>query len=192
MEIDLPSAHARALFGTGIISSRTDASQLGLPTPCEGWDVATLLNHIVAGNFWVEPLVAGQTIDEVGDRLDGDLLGSDHHTAFSDSAHAAATAFQGEGAMDVMVSVSYGPVPGSVYCGHRLIDVLVHGWDLAVATGQSDIYDLPDDLVEACWQVVEPQLADLEQSGAYGKRLDVPAGASTMTKLLASMGRTDR
>ena len=32
--------------------------------------------------------------------------------------------------------MSYGPVPGSVYAGHRFIDVLIHGWDLAKATGQ--------------------------------------------------------
>jgi hypothetical protein len=50
--------------------------------------------------------------------------------------------------------VSYGPVPGSVYAGHRLLDVLVHSWDLAVAIGQD--YTLDPELMEACRQVIEP------------------------------------
>ena len=63
------------------------------------------------------------------------------------------------GAMDAPALVSYGPVPGSVYCGHRFMDVLVHGWDVATSTGQDTTLDA--DLVDACWAVVEPQLEQL-------------------------------
>jgi hypothetical protein len=36
-------------------------------------------------------------------------------------------------------------VPGSAYAGHRFLDVLVHGWDLAVATGHD--YALDPELI---------------------------------------------
>src|SRR5262249_30896405 len=47
--------------------------QWQMPTPCEGWDVRELVNHIVSGNFWAGELARGKTIEEVGDRLDGDV-----------------------------------------------------------------------------------------------------------------------
>jgi uncharacterized protein (TIGR03086 family) len=90
--------------------------------------------------------------------------------------------------MDGPVAVSYGPVPGSVYCGHRFMDVLIHGWDLAYATGQ-DI-NLPEELVDACWEVVEPQRELLAGSGMFDA-VPVPEGGDRQTALLAVLGRTE-
>ncbi|HEV2310233.1 MAG TPA: TIGR03086 family metal-binding protein [Acidimicrobiia bacterium] len=185
--VDLADVHARALDVTRPFVAGVGAGQWGDPTPCDGWDVRTLVNHITSGNFWVRPLVGGQSIADVGDRLDGDLLGDDPAGAYDASAAEAAAAFRAAGAMDAPVAVSYGPVPGSVYCGHRFIDVLIHGWDLATATGQDAT--LPGDLVEACFEVVEPQQSLLDGSGMFGTDHSVPAGADRQTQLLAILGR---
>ncbi len=146
-----------------------------------------LVNHLVSGNLWVAELVAGKSIEEVGDRLDGDVLGDDAGAAYTASATVAAAAFAGPGATDAPVAVSYGPVPGSVYCGHRFVDVLIHGWDIAESTSQDA--NLPLDLVEACWEVVQAEIADFENSGAFGEPQPVPDGADLQTKLLAALGR---
>lgn len=45
------------------------------PTPAGEWDVRALLNHVVSGNFRASELGAGATIEQVGDRFDGDLVG---------------------------------------------------------------------------------------------------------------------
>jgi uncharacterized protein (TIGR03086 family) len=185
---DLPDVHARAIEHTGGLVAAVEPDKLDLPTPCEGWDVRTLLNHLVAGNWWVRPLVEGKTIDEVGDRLDGDVLGDDHVTAFKASGADAAGAFSASGAMDAPCAVSYGPVPGRVYCGHRVVDVLIHGWDLARSTGGDT--ELPDDLVEACIDIVTPQAELLAASGAFGHLIEPPAHADRQTLLLAMLGRT--
>jgi uncharacterized protein (TIGR03086 family) len=76
------------------------------------------------------------------------VLGGDPLSAYDASAQVAAAAFEAPAALDAPCAVSYGPVPGSVYAGHRFIDVLIHAWDLAVATGQDTTLDI--DLVEAC------------------------------------------
>jgi uncharacterized protein (TIGR03086 family) len=185
--VDLPAVHAEALRHTRDYVAGVGASQWSEPSVCDGWSVRELTNHVVSGNFWVPELVGGKTIDEVGDRLDGDVLGDDPTATYDASADVAAAAFQGPGAMEAPVAVSYGPVPGSVYCGHRFVDVLIHGWDVAVSTGQDAT--LPSDLVEACWAVVEPELDELTGSGMFGTRVDVGPDADRQTGLLAVLGR---
>jgi uncharacterized protein (TIGR03086 family) len=183
----LPEQHEQALAATGRLVDNVKPDQLDDPTPCDGWNVRELLNHIVSGNFWVGELVGGKTIEEVGDKLDGDVLGDDPAAAYRASAAIAGPAFKEAGAMERPVAVSYGPVPGEVYAGHRLIDVLVHGWDLAKGTGQDARLD--PELVDACWAVVEPQLDMLAGSGAFGTTVEVPDDASPQTRLLAALGR---
>jgi uncharacterized protein (TIGR03086 family) len=185
----LPDLHERALATTRQFVAGVGPDQWAAPSPCEGWDARELLNHIIGGNLWVAELVDGKTIAEVGDRLDGDVVGDDPLAAYDRSAGAASAAFQRPGAMKDPVAVSYGPVPGEIYAGHRFIDVLIHGWDLAKATGQDA--SLPADLVDACSEVVAPQAELLVGSGAFGDgSVDVPDGGDPQTVLLARLGRT--
>jgi uncharacterized protein (TIGR03086 family) len=187
MAVDLPSVHERALEHTARYVAGVKDDQWHGPTPDDEWDVRTLVNHVVSGNFWVTPLVEGKTIEEVGDRYDGDVLGDNPSAAYQQSAKEAAAAFNAPGAMAAPCAVSYGPVPGEIYAGHRFIDVLIHGWDLAKATGQDTA--LPADLVEAAFEVVEPQRDLLSASGMFGSDIQVPKGADRQTQLLAELGR---
>jgi uncharacterized protein (TIGR03086 family) len=109
-----------------------------------------------------------------GDRLDGDLLGPDPAGSYDASAKAAAAVFRRPGALEAPCAVSYGPVPGSVYAGHRFLDVFIHGWDLAAATGQDTTLDA--DLMHACREVIEPQLEAFRGAGALAAPLPVPPG----------------
>ena len=187
MAIDLPDVHDRALQATRAVVAAVGDDMWHQPTPCDGWDVRTVVNHVVSGNWWVAELVGGRTIDEVGDRYDGDVLGDDPLGAWDASAEAACAAFREPGAMERPVAVSYGPVPGEVYAGHRLIDVLIHGWDIAKGAGGDTRLD--PELVEACWEVVEPQKDMLAGSGAFGSGVSVPEDADPQTRLLAVLGR---
>jgi len=187
MALNLPSLHERALASTRSYVANVKPDQLSLPTPCDDYDVHALLNHVIGGNLWVAPLVEGQTIEQVGDRLDGDQVGDNALAAYHASAKSAAAAFNSPGAMETPVAVSYGPVPGEIYAGHRLIDVLIHGWDLAKATGQDASLDA--ELVAACREVVEPQKELLAASGVFGTQHDAGAGADPQTQLLAMLGR---
>jgi uncharacterized protein (TIGR03086 family) len=180
--------HAQALDATGRIVGAVPADRWHAPTTCVGWDVRALVNHLVSGNLWAAELAAGGTIEGVGSRLDGDLLGDDPAAAYEQSAAAAATVFRRPGALDAPCAVSYGPVPGSVYAGHRFLDVLVHGWDLAIASGQD--YALDPQLMQACQQIIEPQVEAFRSAGALGPEVAVPADASAQTRFLALLGRT--
>ena len=142
---------------------------------------------MVSGNLWAAELGAGATIEEVGGRLDGDVLGSDALVAYDASAQLAAATFEVPGALEAPCAVSYGPVPGSVYAGHRFIDVLIHGWDLAVATGQNPTLD--PELVDAAYGLLQDEAAMVRGSGMFGDDLPVLNDASTQTRLLAFIGR---
>jgi uncharacterized protein (TIGR03086 family) len=187
MAVDLPEVHAAALDATREVVAGVGSDQWADPTPCDDWDVRTLVNHIVSGNLWAAELGAGRTIEEVGDRLDGDVLDEYPTGAYDISAGVAAAVFRRPGAMEAPCAVSYGPVPGEVYCGHRTMDVVIHGWDVAQATGQDTT--IAPELVEACFEIVEPQLDLLIASGMFNTDVKAPAGADRQTQLLAILGR---
>ncbi|MEO8363193.1 MAG: TIGR03086 family metal-binding protein [Ilumatobacteraceae bacterium] len=165
-DLDLAQMHRQALAATRTVIAGIKSDQWHASTPCAEWDVSELANHLIAGNWWAAELANGATIASVGDRLDGDVLGTDPLRAYDDSAAVAANVFERSGAMSAPCAVSYGPVPGAMYCGHRFIDVFIHGWDLAKATGQST--ELDPILVAACLEVVKPQAEMFAGSGMFG------------------------
>jgi uncharacterized protein (TIGR03086 family) len=183
----IDSLHRQALTSTRGFVAGIKPDQWSKPTPCADWNVRALVNHVVVGNWWAAELAQGKTIADVGDRLDGDQLGAVPLQAYDESAEAAALAFERPGALDAPCAVSYGPVPGSVYAGHRFIDVLIHGHDIATATGQNATLD--PRLVEACWELVEPQLADFRASGMFGPDPDGPLPTDPQQRLLTALGR---
>ena len=186
-EPDIAALHRRALESTRVVVVGLDPTRWEASTPCEEWTIRELLNHVIAGNWWAARLASGASIADVGTELDGDQIGADPRSSYDASADAAARAFEVPGALEASCAVSYGPVPGSVYAGHRFIDVLIHGWDLAVASGQDTT--LAPDLVEGAWQVLEPQMDMLRTSGMFGDDLEIPDDADAETRLLMTLGR---
>jgi uncharacterized protein (TIGR03086 family) len=185
--MDIAELHSQALDATREVIAGVRQGQWAAPTPCRGWDVRALVNHVVAGNLWAAELAAGATISEVGDHLDGDLLGADPLGAYDASAKAAAAVFASPRVLKAPCAVSYGPVPGAVYARHRFIDVLIHGWDVAVATRQDT--KLRPVLVDACLDIVAPQGELLGASGVFGDKIELADASDAQTRLLATLGR---
>ena len=157
-------------------------------TPCPDWDVRALVNHLVYELRWSVPLLAGRTVAEVGDRFDGDLLGDDPVGRWDGAAHEALAAVDDEGAMDRTVHLSFGDFPGREYAMQLFADLVIHGWDLGVATGQDTRLDA--DLVDACAVWFAGVADGYRQAGAVGPRLDVPPDAGPQERLLAAFGRS--
>ena len=157
------------------------------PTPCTEWNVRQLVNHIVSENLWSAELLKEKAIAEVGNRLDGDLLGSNPQAAYDNSVQVAKGAVEAPGAMEVVCHVSYGDISGADYAGDLFTDLLIHGWDIAKATGQDTSLD--PDLAAACYARVEPVKDELRASGVFGSDVPVAPDADLQTKLLALLGR---
>jgi len=65
----LLEAHGRALADFDRLVRAVPADRWDSPTPCAEWSVRDLVEHLVTEQLWVPPLLAGQTIAEVGDRF---------------------------------------------------------------------------------------------------------------------------
>ena len=161
--------------------------QWNLPTPCTEWDVRALVSHLVSGTSWVAPLVAGETIAEVGDRFDGDLLGEDPIGAWRRAAAAAVEACAAPGAMDRLVHLSAGDSPAAGYIEERILDLAMHTWDLARAIGADE--QLDPELVDAARKTLAEKADLWRRYGALGPAVEVGPDADAQTLLLAESGR---
>ena len=84
--------HRRAIEHLTEEIHAVEPSQWEHRTPCTEWDVRTLVNHLVVEQLWVPELLAGRTVDEIGDRFDGDQLGRDPVSSWDAAAELAASA----------------------------------------------------------------------------------------------------
>jgi len=161
------------------------ASAWDNPTPCDGWTVRHLVGHLVEEHLWVPPLLAGQSIEEVGDRFAGDVLGDDPGAAWETSATGSMQAWQ-EVSLDRTVRLSYGPTPVLGYAEEMLLDLVVHGWDLARGAGLDERGDA--DLVEHVLAYVTAHLEEFQQAGVFGPRVEVSSDGP-QDRLLGALGR---
>jgi uncharacterized protein (TIGR03086 family) len=161
--------------------------QWGNPTPCVEWDVRALVNHLVTEQLWAPLLLDGATIDDVGDRFEGDQLGADPVDAWTSAATAAREAFAAPGALRRSVELSYGRRPAQGYCQEMTLDLTVHAWDLARAIGADERLD--EALVSEVLAFIEPQVDQLAGTGLFAPPVSVDDNTDPQTRLLALLGR---
>jgi uncharacterized protein (TIGR03086 family) len=150
--------------------------------------VRQLVNHLVYENRWTVPLMGGATLDEVGDRFEGDLLGDRPKAAWEESSKEAVEAVGADGALERTVHLSSGPSPAGEYVMQLFADHLIHAWDLATAIGADQRLD--PELVDACADWFSAWEERYRRGGSIGPRPELPPGADPQTTLLAAFGRT--
>ena len=184
---DVPGLYRAAMDQFGDLLGRVPSDGWTSPTPCAEWDVRALANHVIGENRWLPPLMEGQTIADVGDALDGDLLGDDPVGEWERAAAEAAAAAAEPGALERTVHLSFGDFSGRYYVGQVLSDHVIHAWDLARAIGAPESLD--GELVAFAYDELVPQLDAWRSAGAFGPRVEVAGDADLQTKLLAEAGR---
>ncbi len=156
------------------------------PTPCSEWTVRDLVNHVVGEDRWCVPLMQGTTIEEVGDSLDGDLLGDDPIASALTAAAEATSVVAKTLPSGGKVHLSYGQEDADEYVRQLAADHLIHGWDLAAATGGDTRMD-PHLVSEvAAWFSAREEM--YRSGGAIGPRASLTGDAQT--DLLAGFGRS--
>jgi uncharacterized protein (TIGR03086 family) len=203
----------RACASTVAVLAAVQAADFARPTPCRSWTVKDVVNHVISSAAWYaglaeEGAVAGRDEadgDEAGtDEVGADVAGGaeagggeadrtvgDFHATFQREADRLVAAFSAPGAMDKIMEMPFGGMPGSVCVWIAAGDIFTHGWDLAKATGQPS--DLDPELAVKLLAQIEKLLPNAlrgpEGEAPFGPKVEVIGSASAADRLAAFEGR---
>jgi uncharacterized protein (TIGR03086 family) len=162
--------------------------QLGDPTPCGDTNVSGLLAHIVGFSTAFRDgavKVDGPTTSTPPGPM---ALPPDWRTQLPQRFSELAAAWRDPAAWEGVATVGAVALPASAHGGFANDELVIHGWDLAVATGQP--YDVAPDNLEACWQLVQSIPDDpAARAGLFGPRLPIADDAPLLDRTLAYAGR---
>jgi uncharacterized protein (TIGR03086 family) len=175
-----------AFGSTGRIVAGIRPAQLSEPTPCKEWDVRTLLGHMtgVVTRFGWTARRESPPEDAPTDEVADDFPAAYRATAASTlAAWAAPHALEGTCRLPIGMEL-----PAPVAAGVNVTDTLVHGWDLARATGQALTIDpaLASAVLEFCRSAITD---DIRQHGAFGPIVPVADDGSPSDQLVGFLGR---
>ena len=162
--------------------------QLTDPTPCDGTSVAAMLDHFV-GLTAAFRLGAEKSPVAGGPSADADNLPADWRERLPAQLDALVAAWREPGAWEGTTEVAGARMPAAAMGVVAANEVLLHGWDLAVATGQP--YAVDPLTSEACLEfnkgfaVGAPEARD----AMYGPVVPVSSDASVFDRLLGAAGR---
>jgi uncharacterized protein (TIGR03086 family) len=153
--------------------------QLDNPTPCADFSVRGVLEHMIGGATVFAAAYRGQP---GGEQPPSDVLAE-----FGPVLTDLAGAITAPGALDRVIASPFGDVAGEWFARYIVLDGLVHGWDLATATGQR--YDPPAAVVDAAAAYAHEHLDGMRDGVAFGPAVEPAPGASPIERLVAFTGR---
>jgi uncharacterized protein (TIGR03086 family) len=163
--------------------------QWSAPTPCPDWDVAALVRHVVEGNRIFIGVLSGHPVSP-------QLLHEEHATHGANllpgdvtaSVAELVAAFRRPEVLERPVAIPVGTVPGAVAVDIRVVENVVHGWDLATATGPAPPYDDAD--AEAALVFSRRAMGIVpEGRKPFADPVVVPDDAPPLDRLVALLGR---
>ena len=164
--------------GTDWAGSKIPAAtdQLDGSTPCEEWNVRTLLDHMIDSQNYFLATARGEEAS-LPSPSPPSLIGDDPVAQYQETRQATLAAYRESGVVE-----KTGPMLGIAF-----VDQLIHGADLAKATGQDPT--MPDDLAQAAFAMVDGRLTPENRGAGFKPAIDAPEGANAQQKLLAYSGR---
>jgi uncharacterized protein (TIGR03086 family) len=166
-------------------------AQLDLVAPAgfsrkDGATLRDIVRYHVRDEAWVPDVIAGKTMDEVGDTWKGDLIGDDPVAAYDSYNDIATAAASADLDLTATAHLSYGDFPLSVFFEHTTYYRAFQAWSIGHFLGKD--VRLPDSLVSGLTELVTPQVDALRGIHVFGPEVAVPADADAQTKLLGLTG----
>lgn len=166
-----------------------DDDQLGAATPCEDWPVAVLLGHLLGLTVAFTASASKSPATTSVPEPDGDLpaywKGQLH-----ERLDALVVAWRAPEAWEGEADAGGVTMPAEIMGVVALDELVLHGWDLAQATGQP--FDADPDSVQASLgfavSMSEPG-QEAGREGLYGPVVPVPDDAPDLDRLLGFAGR---
>ncbi|MDH6608138.1 uncharacterized protein (TIGR03086 family) [Streptomyces sp. SAI-208] len=171
------------------VVGRIPDAALGAATPCAQYDVKELVNHLFQVIVQFQRLAAKEPSDFGEVAADRVAEGPDWRERFAAEADRLVAAWSAPGAEEGTTGAM--EMPARLVGAMALLDLTVHAWDLARATGQE--YGVPDDAVtEELTGAVARLAPTAREMGVFGEPVAVAEGASDFERLLAGTGREPR
>ncbi|MCZ7413698.1 MULTISPECIES: TIGR03086 family metal-binding protein [unclassified Streptomyces] len=174
---------------TADLAAAVRDEQLGGPTPCPDYDVRALLGHIRglttafadAGRKRLGPTTDTSPQAELPDP------GADWRERLPAELAALAEVWRDPEAWTGMTRAGGVDLPGEVAGLVAVDELVIHGWDLAVATGQAYAPDPAalDAAMEFLRQSTEPE----DREGIFGPVVEPKPGAEALERAVALSGR---
>lgn len=172
---DMMPLMTRATERTAGLVRAVRQDQFQSPTPCAEFDVKGLISHLE----WVAEMFV--SLARKGPRIEQGPYAGD----FPERAERTLAAWSRPEAWEG-VSPSMG-MPMSVLANMYLVDMVVHGWDLARATGQE--YEPEPAAVSRAVDFTDQMVETGRRLGAFGPPVAVPDDAPRFDRLLGLIGR---
>ena len=151
-------------------------TKLDAPTTCDEWNVRTLLNHMLDTQHYFAGTARGEDVSPPAPSPP-ELLSEDPVADFDRARSDIMSSFAKPGVIE-----KTGPSLGIAFS-----DQLLHGWDLATATGQDAT--MPEGLPDAAYEMIHGRFTDEQRKGVFKPEVAVASDASAQDKLLAYTGR---
>ncbi len=178
LEIIVPALNATV--------DRIQGMQMNDPTPCGEFTVHDIINHMIVLGGTFSYMFRGEDPPELSPPA---VYGWVPTKEFREVMGDLLEAVQSAGAMDRTIASPVGDVPGETFARFVAVDGLLHGWDLATATGQS--FDIPDDVVEEVDAFARTAISPaLRTAGMFAEPTSAPPDGSPVERLAAFSGRT--
>jgi uncharacterized protein (TIGR03086 family) len=180
-----PSLLADAATAAAGTARGVGPDQLTAPTPCQDWQVGALVNHLLQVTTALTLAARGGAVpDSLWQR---DLMSGDWANGLNDQARQAIEAWSDPSAWEGTVSMSSSEMPASMVATMLACDLVIHGWDLARATGQD--YACLDDTAEMARAFVEQMGEQGRGMGIFSEPVPVPEEALALDRAVGLSGR---
>ena len=180
-----PAAAQLAELFDGVADDKLDA-----PTPCTGYTVRDLLGHLQGLTLvFRDAARKSLTVGPPPDRP-GDLLTDDWRGRIADQLTELVAAWRDPAAWDGMTGAGGVELPSALAGKIALNELVLHGWDLARATGQP--FDADPASVQASLEftsLVNSPEWTIGREGLFADVVEVPADASPLHRTLGLSGR---
>jgi uncharacterized protein (TIGR03086 family) len=188
--MELHEMMAKAATEVVEVARNVKPDQLGAPTPCPEWDVRALVNHLMFWSAFRSELAARKEQAPADDPIteETDFTASpDWPETLARQLDKAVAAWSAPDALTGDTGLAGGSMPARMIAMMMVGELVVHGWDLARATGQT----LPVDpaVVATAGEMAAAMGDQGRQMGAFGAEVTVPADASPLDKVLGLSGR---
>lgn len=186
--IDLRPATKRL----GGLVRTVEEDQLAWPTPNAGMTVGDILDHVQTLSQAFADAARKNPLGLTGPppQPDASNLGADWRARIPRALDELATAWNDPSAWAGMTKVGGIEMPGDAAGIVALDEVVIHGWDVARATGRG--YEVETALLEGLLgflnHMAEPDMAAARE-GLFGPVVDVPTDAPLLHRVLGLTGR---